>query len=482
MNSFILLITVLGLFQTPPQPEPSVPVVEQSPRETLTRVAQSADAQLQQSIAELNALRELVTAEKLPLAAQLTAAEAKSTTLRKEGDRLQQEADQGSLDLVALKAESKARQEELAYVSNILDEYARSFEQKVHPTELQHLGEAIARAKQATENNALTADEKFTTQLDFATLTLNRVQDSIGGMRFAGVGVDADGTVLDGQFALLGPVALFRANSGFAGVVLTQTGSDKPLIRPLEGPMQESLAGLVATGTGTMPLDPSRGGALKALVQKTNIVHIFVKGGPIMWPLLAASILALATVLERIFFLLNEQRKRSARANKRFFDAVYKGDLALAVQTSQASQDCVLRVVGYALEHRDVGIDDAIAYAQSREMKRFRRGIAILDTVITLAPLLGLLGTVTGMMGSFAVIGGDLSAPGQITGGIAEALIATAFGLLIAIVALIPFNYLNARVEEVETEISASGSHLRHLLEKLDAAAKPELVPVAGGV
>ena len=80
--------------------------------------------------------------------------------------------------------------------------------------------------------------------------------------------------------------------------------------------------------------------------------------------------------------------------------------------------------------------------------------------VITLAPLLGLLGTVTGMMGSFSLIGGELSTPGAITGGIAEALIATAFGLGIAITALIPFNLLNSRREKASLEIESAATQL----------------------
>ena len=105
----------------------------------------------------------------------------------------------------------------------------------------------------------------------------------------------------------------------------------------------------------------------------------------------------------------------------------------------------VVRALGYALAHKHKSLDHALLYAQENELKRFRRGIPLLDIVITPAPLLGLLGTVTGMMGSFSLIGGELGTPGAITGGIAEALIATAFGLGIAITALIPFNVLNFR-------------------------------------
>ena len=271
---------------------------------------------------------------------------------------------------------------------------------------------------------------------------------------------------MKGQFAMIGPITFFRADSGMAGVAVPQVGSPNPLVRPLEGELAGAIGTLVASGEGTIPLDPSRGGALKALVQKTNIVHIFVKGGPIMWPLLFASIVSLSVVLERLLFLLNEQRKRSPKTLGKFFVEVGKGNLAAAIELANKSKDAVVTTLGYALEHRDQSLGHALAYAETRAFKRYRRGIAILDTVITLAPLLGLLGTVTGMMASFSVIGGDLSSPGAITGGISEALIATAFGLVIAICSLLPFNYLNNRIEGIENEMLAAGEQLKLLVEK----------------
>jgi biopolymer transport protein ExbB len=87
---------------------------------------------------------------------------------------------------------------------------------------------------------------------------------------------------------------------------------------------------------------------------------------------------------------------------------------------------------------------------------------------VTMAPLLGLLGTVTGMMGSFGMLGGaELSAPSQITGGIAEALIATAFGLGIAITALIPMNYLHQQAEKAKHEIEDASTHLEILMKPI---------------
>lgn len=438
----------------------------ESPDQTVSILAGSASRQLEKSTADLNALRAQIAQEKLPLSQELTAAEEKINSLRKDSDQLQRKVDAGALELTAIRAEIKARQEELVYIGNILDEYARGMEGKVNVAEMQLLAPAILKAKQAGENATMAQSERFSVQTDFVAVSLARLLDLIGGTRFNGIAVDLQGTVLDGQFMLIGPVALFRAASGLAGLVVPQTGSDKPLVRPLEDSFAGNIGALVMSGEGLLPLDPSRGGALKALVQKTSLIHIFEKGGPIMWPLLVASILALGAVLERLWFLMNEKRKRNRKALDQLLSEVARGNVDAAIRIGKDSKDFVVRALGYALERKDQSLGNALSYATSKELKRFKRGIPVLDTVITLAPLLGLLGTVTGMMGSFSLIGGELSAPGAITGGIAEALIATAFGLGIAITALLPFNFLNARLDDAEHELDAAATQLKLLAAK----------------
>ena len=448
--------------------------------QAIGKVSRSAQDELNRSIAELNALRAQVASEKLPVAQRLTGLEEEVVRLREEGAKVQRLVDAGALEIATIQAEIKARQDELSYVGNLLDEYARTFETKVGVGEVQVYGEAVEAAKQAVENKALAPSERFGRQTTFAALTITRLFDMLGGNRFAGTGVDMLGTVMKGQFAMIGPIALFRSDTGESGVAVPQAGSPNPLVRPLEGDMGGKVGELVASGEGTLPLDPSRGGALKALVQKTSLVHIFIKGGPIMWPMLAASVVALAVVIERVLFLLNEQRKRSPKAVMNFFSEVSRGNVAGAIAVSKQSKDAIVGTLAFALEHRDQSLSHALTYAETRTLKRYRRGIAVLDTVITLAPLLGLLGTVTGMMGSFAVIGGDLSSPGAITGGIAEALIATAFGLVIAIVCLLPFNYLNNRIESVETELLAAGEQLKLMLEPSRHAPRAIVEPAPG--
>ena len=436
-----------------------------APNETLAKLSRSAEQELAASIRQLDELRAQIAAEKLPLAEDLTASEEQLAALRSEHERVARQVDEGNLEIAAIQAEMKARRDEITYVGNLLDEYARTLESKIHPCEMQVHGAAIEAAKQASENQTLAPVEKLDRQNAVVDVSVKRLADAIGGMRFPGTGIDLQGAVASGQFALIGPVALFHAAGGATGLVVPQTGSPNPLIRPLEESLQAGIAALVQGGDGFLPLDPSRGGALKALVQKTNLFRIFEKGGPIMWPLLLASILALGTVLERVLFLLRERVKRDPKGLEAFLAAIAAGEMTEAVRICERSKFYVLRALGYALVHKETSLASALLYAQAQELKRFRRGIPILDTVITLAPLLGLLGTVTGMMGSFSLIGGELSAPGAITGGIAEALIATAFGLGIAITALLPFNFLNARIEDARHELESASTQLELLLQ-----------------
>ncbi len=197
--------------------------------------------------------------------------------------------------------------------------------------------------------------------------------------------------------------------------------------------------------------------------------ELFHKGGVIMWPLLILSIISLTVVFERIIFIIRERMSRRPDVLEELLSDVEKGDIPLAIKHGEGCPDYVVRTLVYGLMHREKSFTNALLQAANLELRRFSQGLTVLDTAITLAPLLGLLGTVTGMINAFSLLGNaELEAPAAITGGIAEALIATAFGLGIAVLALIPFNYLNARLEEARHDIEDASTHLELLLRKPD--------------
>jgi len=210
--------------------------------------------------------------------------------------------------------------------------------------------------------------------------------------------------------------------------------------------------------------------AVEIIMGKTPM-ELFKAGGPVMWPVLLVSFLSLTVVVERLIFIVRENAYRDHNTVEKMLEKVENRDVEGAVALGQKSKDFVARVLVYALSNKDTSMSNAFVRASNQELARFQQGLSTLDTVITAAPLLGLLGTVTGMMGTFGKLGegGDIASKAAgITGGVAEALIATACGLAIAVCSLFPFNYLNARVEEARHEIEDVSNALELIIKKSD--------------
>src|SRR5882672_6134856 len=203
-------------------------------------------------------------------------------------------------------------------------------------------------------------------------------------------------------------------------------------------------------------------------------MELFKHGGPIMWPILLVSFLMITVAVDRVIFILRENSRRQPDVVEKMLEKVEANDIDGALEMGKKSQDYVARILVYAISHREHSLGNAFTRAASQEMQRFSQGLPTLDTCITAAPLLGLLGTVTGMMGTFAALnsgGGDIgSAATKITGGVAEALIATMCGLAIAIMGLLPFNYLNARAEEARHDIEDASNSLEIIINKAESA------------
>ncbi len=205
----------------------------------------------------------------------------------------------------------------------------------------------------------------------------------------------------------------------------------------------------------------------------------FRKGGPIMWPILIVSIIALTVVIERIFWWGGRWFRRDPKRIEKVFTAIEVGDVAEASRLSRDSRDPILRMMWNGLNHQHASLQGALQVAAGIEIKRAGRFLVVMDTLVTLAPLLGLLGTITGLIRSFSFLGNEELAVQAVTGGIAEALIATACGLGIAIFALIPFNFFTSRVSNLEFELQTAATNLEVMLEA-NAKAKREAEVTAG--
>jgi biopolymer transport protein ExbB len=247
---------------------------------------------------------------------------------------------------------------------------------------------------------------------------------------------------------------------------------------PSTAAMPPAASPATASPTAAASVAPAASPAIpESAFDKNFFVDNFKKGGPIMWPILIVSLTALAVVLERIFWWLGRWLRRDPKRIEKVFTAIEVGDVAEASRLSRDSRDPVLRMMWNGLNHQHASLQGALQVAAGIEIKRAGRFLVVMDTLVTLAPLLGLLGTITGLMKSFSFLGNEELAVQAVTGGIAEALIATACGLGIAIFALVPFNFFTSRVSNLEFELQTAATNLEVMLE---AQSKTREVEIPG--
>jgi biopolymer transport protein ExbB len=198
-----------------------------------------------------------------------------------------------------------------------------------------------------------------------------------------------------------------------------------------------------------------------------TIFETFFKGGPVMYPIVAVLVIAVAVILERIVWWSVQAAGREPDKLDQVYAALEQGNIPTAVNLARGSKDPLVRTVWHGLSHVHASVEGALQVASGVEIQRAGRFMSVMDTTITLAPLLGLLGTVTGIMGSFNFVGNADLAPAKVSGGIAEALIATACGLGIAIFALIFFNFFNAKVARLQFELESTANNVILMLNSL---------------
>lgn len=197
------------------------------------------------------------------------------------------------------------------------------------------------------------------------------------------------------------------------------------------------------------------------------MLDYFFQGGPIMYPLLLCSLISLTVIIERAMFWVREERNRDRRLLDELMSLIEKEQYEEAKSITGNTRDFVIRVIVCGVVHRDFSLRDALQMSADEEIGRMRRYLPVIDTMVTLSPLLGILGTVTGIIYSFNMLGVvGVEHPQMITAGIAQALITTAFGLIIAIPAIICYNYFLSRVEKAALEMEKYCTNLEIIFEK----------------
>ncbi|NLY51421.1 MAG: MotA/TolQ/ExbB proton channel family protein [Firmicutes bacterium] len=199
------------------------------------------------------------------------------------------------------------------------------------------------------------------------------------------------------------------------------------------------------------------------------MLDLIIRGGPVMIPLLLCSVLMVAVSLERLVYLL-----RCRVDTEDLMDdiklALQQGKILEAIQIAKKTRGPVAAVLAAGIAHYDKDkqfIRERLEEVAYEEVFRMERRLGLLDAIITAAPLLGLLGTVTGIINSFQVISavGGLDDTLALSTGIAEALITTATGLVIAIPGTLIYSYLSGLIDRLVVDINKRSSELLAIFE-----------------
>jgi len=414
--------------------------------------ADAVRAKLEAGLADLAALRTRIADEKIPLARSLAQAEEKLSETRRQYDTVKRQADGRTLEAAALRNEIKQRETERNYLSSLFGEYVRNFETRLHVSELELYKDAIETARLAPDRLEKEPAAAFGDQLRLVFVSLARIEEIAGGMTFPGRAAGADGLVKAGRFMLFGPMAYFLSDDGMlAGIAAQRVGSLIPVIEPYDDPAQtELLRNLFAKNEGLMPFDATLGNACKVEEMKETLKEHFLKGGPVMWPMLWLMLAALLVVVLK-WLGLTFVRMPRAKALAALLDAVREKDTAKAVELAAklpGPAGRMLRTGVSLLNQPKELIEEAMFEKMLDTRSRLNRFLPFVAVSAACAPLLGLLGTVTGIISTFKLMtlfgSGDIK---MLSSGISEALITTEYGLYIAIPSVLFHSFLSRKAK-----------------------------------
>jgi len=284
------------------------------------------------------------------------------------------------------------------------------------------------------------------------------------GSYFAGDGREVDGTIIR-----IGTVSALGVSDTETGV-LGPVGQDQLAIID-DGPA-ESIQRYLADGEAwlvplylTDPLHRTSG-----VRSRWSLRTFLQSGGLIVWPILGLGMIALLIVINRLV-VLRRVHTNAARLTGRVLDAAEAGDYDAALSLCESRPGAVARVLETGIRHRHLSrelLDDAIHEAILDETTRLERTLPTLRVIAAVSPLLGLLGTVTGMITTFDVITEfGTGNPKLLSGGISEALVTTELGLVVAIPVLLLHNFIAGRVDDIVGDMEKSGLRLSIVLERV---------------
>ena len=436
--TFLLLMAVAGLNA-------------QSDARAFVQASSEANQRLEKALDELDVIQAEVNDQRPKLGAKLDDVEATALRLRDEASNAARIKAGFDVEVSQLEKEKQSVIDTNNYIqSTLLNEYIRRLELTIDPSEIPVYAASIRESLAFLESEEKADDATiFSNQLKIVEMALSRVGRVIGGDTYTGPAI-VEGTLKEGQFALIGPVSYFTDADGDVGIT-NGMRENRANIYPLPE-YAEGISTTARTGSGMIPVDTTDGEALEGITHDISLLEEFALGGFVMYPILGLFTLA---ILIAVFKALELFRVKAANAKD--IDVILdhlrgsnaEAALAHAKSVGGPVGEMLCAAVENSAEDREV-IEEVLYENIIKTQPKLERFLPFIAVVAATAPLLGLLGTVTGMIKTFKLITivgtGDAR---NLSSGISEALITTKWGLIVAIPTLIMHALLNRKAKGV---------------------------------
>ncbi len=424
---------------------------------------------IHQAVSELNDVRNRISASRRGELAGLRALEEEVLELRRERERMQRYRDEEERRVRAMRNRSEMLEEEVGNKKLAMLEYRRGLESRIGVIDSQVLAPELEKIDLLL-NDATSAREVLRGGEELMALAENLHESRLDVLRVRGSALDDAGRLHDGTFLAWGPVAVFQSDESIPRglVTLRDESALAAVYTRLGAADQESIAGLIAGRDELLSVDVTHGRALRIRQARRTPAEFLRAGGFTMIPLLFIGAVSLLIAATRAISLYTASVGDSKRTGQ-VVEFLRAGEVDEARQFAAALRRPLRDMVDPIIEHARVSREMLEELAHEKiltivpGMEKHLGTLAVFGGV---APLLGLLGTVTGMIHTFqrvTVFGtGDAR---QLSGGISEALITTLTGLAIAIPVLLVHAWLSRRVRALVVSLEDTAVEIIHELK-----------------
>lgn len=435
-----------------------------------------AEARTEEALEKLQSVRETVTRERVPLGQELRKLEQVNRDKRSEAQRLQRRLDRASGDFARMEEELGLREDELNFISGMLVDYLNRLNGSIHSSENDLYADELLRLLNLAEDETADPDYVMSEHQKALDVGMERLSNLIGGHLFKGSAVGPDGSYLSGKFGIIGPSVYFAADNGRVGGLAQRGASLAANVFEFDTSATSAIKSLLDEGSGRIPFDTTMGRATAlATTQETLLEHI-QKGGIWMIPILSFAAVAWLIAMFKAFEIFSVRRLKTGVLLETI-NLVRGGKKEEANALLQTQGGPTATMLKKGIKHHKLpkeSIEELMAENILETQPKLERGLAIITVTAAVAPLLGLLGTVTGMINTFKLI--TLFGTGDarsLSSGISEALITTEFGLIVAIPSLLLSAFLSRKVQGILGEMENAA------ITFANGAGLPEEEPVA---